>query len=448
MGDRFRHRTTVPMPLKLGLPMALATMFAAAPATGADAPVRIVFASGPDDTGTIKAIVEAFNTKNEGSIQVKWRTMPRDNNAHHRELVESLGGPKADLHVVASDVIWTAELAKKKWILDLTARFYDSFDADDWLEPALSSTSFRLRKWAIPWYTDVSLLFYRKDLLAKSGFDAPPKTWAELEKMAQKVMKDAGVKTGFVFQGAAYEGGAANALEFIWSAGGRAVTTGLRPAIGFSHVDETETIRIDSPNAARGLDIARGLIDKGVVPAEVVRYRERESLQVFAAKDAVFMRNWPYAVGVLKQAGFGDAELGIAPLPGATEEQPGFSCLGGWNLAINARSSTAEQGAAWTFIRYLTSPEVQKRQAVQASLLPVLVALYSDAEVARSAAALRIGRDVLANRLRGRPSAPFYSQMSAELASAFQAVLEGRAKGEQVVENLDRTLRAAAIRNR
>ncbi len=439
---------TIPTPLKRGIPVVLATLCVAAPAAGADAPVRIVFASGPDDTGTVKGIVEAFNAKNEGSIQVKWRTMPRDNNAHHRELVESLNGQKADIHIMASDVIWTAELAKKKWILDLTSRFYDSFDADDWLEPALRSASFRLRKWAVPWYTDVSLLFYRKDLLAKSGFDAPPKTWTDLEEMAQKVMRDAGVKTGFVFQGADYEGGAANALEFIWSAGGRAVTKGLRPAIGFSHVDETDAIRIDSPRAARGLDIARGLIDKGVVPADVVRYRERESLQVFAAKDAVFMRNWPYAVGVLKQAGFGEAELGIAPLPGATEDQPGFSCLGGWNLAINARSAAAEQAAAWTFIRYLTSPEVQKRQAVQASLLPVLVALYDDAEVARSVAALRVGRDVLANRLRGRPSAPFYSQMSAGLASAFQAVLEGRSKGAEVAERLDRTLRAAAIRNR
>ncbi len=119
------------------------------------------------------------------------------------------------LLVFASDVIWTAELAHAGKVLDLTSSYSGTFDARDFLEAARNSASYRLRVWGVPWYTDVSLLSYRKDLLTKSGFDAPPRTWAELATTAKKVMDDSAVQHGFVFQAADYEGGAANALELV-----------------------------------------------------------------------------------------------------------------------------------------------------------------------------------------------------------------------------------------
>lgn len=41
--------------------------------------------------------------------------------------------------------------------------------------------------YGIPWYVDTRLLFYRRDLLAEAGFDAPPKTWAEWSQMLAAV---------------------------------------------------------------------------------------------------------------------------------------------------------------------------------------------------------------------------------------------------------------------
>ena len=61
---------------------------------------------------------------------------------------------------------------------------------------------------------------------------------------------------------------------------------------------------IGSEEAARGLDIARGLITDGIAPPEVVDFREAEALNAFMAGEAVFLRSWPYAYGVLRQAGF------------------------------------------------------------------------------------------------------------------------------------------------
>jgi ABC-type glycerol-3-phosphate transport system substrate-binding protein len=36
----------------------------------------------------------------------------------------------------------------------------------------------------VPWYVDTRLIYYRKDLLAKAGYDHPPRTGTSGEQMA------------------------------------------------------------------------------------------------------------------------------------------------------------------------------------------------------------------------------------------------------------------------
>ena len=419
------------------------------PVLAQDTAVRIVFASGPDDSGVVQRMVDSFNAERAGEIEVTWREMDRDNNVHHRQLVDSFTAQADMPHVIAADVIWTAEFAKNGWVEDLTRRFYNAFDRVELLRPALESATYRLRIWAVPWVSDVSVLFYRKDLLADSGFDAPPRTWDELIRIAKQVMQDSGTPQGFVFQGAEYEGGTANAVEYIWSAGGEVMRAELMLTSALrGTVVETDAVTIKSYEAAAGLDTARRLIAEGVAPADVTSFREKESLDAFLAGDAVFLRSWPYVQGMLPRSSLSASQVGVAWLPTSSTEQPGISCLGGWNLTVNAMASEDEQAAAWEFIRYLTSPEQQKRQALEAGLLPVLVSLYEDAEVLRDVPIAALADDTLSSRVRVRPMSPFYSDLSAQIASAFHRILKGELTGTEAVQQLDKDLRAIVIRNR
>ena len=38
---------------------------------------------------------------------------------------------------------------------------------------------------AVPYFTEISLLYYRRDLLEKYHFSRPPRTWSELEHQAR-----------------------------------------------------------------------------------------------------------------------------------------------------------------------------------------------------------------------------------------------------------------------
>ncbi len=41
----------------------------------------------------------------------------------------------------------------------------------------------------VPWYVDTRLIFYRKDLLAKAGYDHPPRTWQEWDEQMAAIKR-------------------------------------------------------------------------------------------------------------------------------------------------------------------------------------------------------------------------------------------------------------------
>ena len=405
-----------------------------------EGPVELTFAFGPDESDTLEPLIERFNATNDEDITVTWREMPRESDAYFAELVAELEGGDSDIDVFGADVVWTAELADNDLVVDLTSRFRDDYDADDFVAPALSSASYELRQWGVPWYTDAGVLLYRADLLADAGYDAPPATWDELRTMAATVTGNTDVEHGFVFQGADYEGGVVNLLEHIWSFGGRVLTTRASVAGAFGqNVMAPNVIVIDSSRTAEGLDHARELVVDGTTPAEVVDYREVESDLLFAEGDAVFLRSWPLAVAVATAGGLDIDQIGVAPLPVAREGDPSFSALGGWNLMVN--DDSAFPSAAWTFIRYMTDAEQQRVRAEDGAFLPTLEALYDDDALAAAQPVLEVGRTAVEDA-RLRPVSPLYSEISPLLSAGFQDVLIGEASGQEVASRLQGDLDA------
>lgn len=147
-----------------------------------------------------------------------------------------------------------------------------------------------------------------------------------------------------MFQGADYEGGVVNGLEYIWTSGGDVLDDGR--------------VIIDSREAVRGLEIERSMVADGVTPEGVSQYKEQESATLFLGGDAVFMRNVPrmYAhASDPAESRIKPSVIGISALPVAEEGLQTYSSLGGWNLFMNAGTEYAD--AAWEFIRFMTAPE-------------------------------------------------------------------------------------------
>src|SRR5919199_1877381 len=182
-------------------------------------PVQLTFSHGPAESGIFRHQIDEFNQMHEGEIQVRYREMPADTGEYFEQLRTEFQAGGGEIDVISGDVTWPAHFAAQGWISDLSGRFTPD-EREQHLSQTVKSNTYENGIYGVPWFTDAGMLYYRKDLLEESGISEPPRTWDELKEQARKVQKDSGVKFGYVFQGADYEGGVINGLEYIWTSRG------------------------------------------------------------------------------------------------------------------------------------------------------------------------------------------------------------------------------------
>ncbi|HEY6582075.1 MAG TPA: extracellular solute-binding protein, partial [Rubrobacter sp.] len=385
------------------------------------------FTTPPDESSTIAKLISDFNEKNKGKYRVVFREGNADTGQRLDKLRTQFQAGGEDLDVILGDVIWTAELAASGWVSDLSDRFPES-DQQRFLPGSVDAIVYNGKPYAMPWFTDTGLLYYRKDLLKESGYGGPPKTWDELKTMARKVREKSGTRFGFVFQGARYEGGVCDGCEYIWSHGGNV----LDPA------DPSKVI-VDSPQAIAGLATERSMITDGVSPKAVSVYKEDESAGAFLNGDAVFLRQWPYVYALTsdpEQSKVKPGQVGVSELPSA-DGKPGNGTVGDQPLYISTSSQYPD--AAWKFIEFLTAPEQQKYRAVKGSYLPTRTDLYDDPEIRESVPVVALAREAL-QHTRPRPVSPYYSDISLEMQEQFNASLLGDITPREAARNLKENL--------
>jgi multiple sugar transport system substrate-binding protein len=330
----------------------------------------------------------------QSGIQVQYREMPADTGQYFDKLRTQLEAGAADIDVIAGDVIWPAQLASQGYIVDLSDRFPKS-EQDKYLPAAVDSDLYHGKPYGVPWYIDGGLLYYRKDLLDKSGYSEPPSTWDELKEMASKVQRDTGTKYGFVFQGAQYEGGVCDGLR-TW----------------------------------------RSMIDSGVSPDAVSDYKEQETQVAFAGGDAVFARNWPYMFGVVNdpsQSQIKPAQVGVTQLP-VNGNNNHVATSGGWTFLINATSE--KQDEAWQLIQFMSEPDQQSFFLKNRQSMPTLKSLYDDQNLMSSVDVAEQGQKSILSTEPRPSNIPYYNDLSLKMQEQFNANLRGDASPEQAADTL------------
>jgi multiple sugar transport system substrate-binding protein len=393
-----------------------------------EGPVRLVFSHG-EDSEVLRDQISRFNEQNRGEVEVVLRLAPADTGQYFEKLRIEFQTNKADVDIISGDVIWPAQFAANGWISDLSG-FFGADLREPYLPATIDSNTYEGGVYGVPWFTDAGMFYYRSDLLEESGFSEPPKTWDEMKEMSQKVQQDSGSGYGYVFQGAEYEGGVVNGLEFIWNSGGDVLDS-----------EDLAEVTVTAPESVQGLKTARGLVTDGVAPGAIPSYKEYESYTVFLSGDALFMRNWPnvYARAAdPAQSSVEQERIGVAALPVAEAGDRSFSALGGWNLMVNT-ASRGKMEAAWTFIRYLSATEQQEERALRGGYLPTLKHCYENREILSRVPVITLGREAIRN-VRSRPATPFYQDMSLAMAERFHASLAGSVPPERAAATLEARL--------
>jgi trehalose/maltose transport system substrate-binding protein len=248
-------------------------------------------------------------------------SVPPSSNGQFGQFKAWLNAHKPEVDVYRTDVIWAPQLVQH--LVDLRPSVGNA--EKDFLPDLIRSQTANGRLVALPLFTEPSVLYYRKDLLAKYHAEVP-KTWTEMADTAKAVMereRQAGNRQmwGFVFDAAPYEGLTTTALEWIASNDGGDI------------VEHDGTISIDNARAVEILTLARSWIGT-IAPTSVLSFEEEDARRLWQKGDAVFMRNWPYAYEL---GNYADSpvkgQFDIAPLPMGPSGTRSIATIGGWNLA-------------------------------------------------------------------------------------------------------------------
>jgi multiple sugar transport system substrate-binding protein len=383
--------------------------------------VTITFNVGRDPTGGHRTIISRFEEKHP-NIRVRIVESPQDASLQHDLYVTRFAGKDESIDVVALDVIWIAEFARAGWLrpLDDAAR---EFPMDDFLPGPVESCTYRDALYAMPWYTDAGLLYYREDLLSRFGIDVP-ETWDDLRDAVHLIRAESPDLNGFLLQAEQYEGLICNVMEFIWSHGG-------------SVWDDGGAWRIATPEAEEALDrLINFFGTDAIIPRGALTYQEEESRHVFQDGRAIFLRNWPYVWELANNPATGSnvaGIVGIAPLPGKNPGQHAAT-LGGWNLAVSAYSKHPEESLA--LIEYFTGYEQMKLYAVEGGRLPARKSLYRDPDILIRSPHYEALYEVFINA-RPRPVTPHYSQISDIMQVQIHRALLGRVGVREALERID-----------
>jgi multiple sugar transport system substrate-binding protein len=370
-----------------------------------DGEITLVFAAGNDPSGATEALIDEYNASHPG-VTVKFQAMPANTDTQHDAYVTYLSSGASNIDLYSLDVIWTAEFARAGWV----RRVPDALiDEDEFLRGPIESVTWEGDLYAVPWFTDAGVLYYRTDLLEEAGL-AVPETWDQFLAACRSVALPRGMD-GFVWQGARYEGLVCDFLEFLWGLGGR-----IEPDDLASRPEEVEDEIVET------LEMMRGFIDGGISPPSVLTYKEEDSRRVFTEGHALFHRNWPYAWSMAEGAESKvRGRVGVAPLAHAAGETS-YSTIGGWNVAVSAFTEHPDE--AFNFLAYITDERALKLRAIEGAYLPTRSGTYEDPEVLEANPHFARFFEVFRNT-RNRPRSPHYPRASDIIQENVHGALAG-----------------------
>ncbi len=409
--------------LALGAAAAVAAGLAAA--CGGAPPRRVLTLSGSAvgrEADVVRRQLARFAASHPGTA-VELRAAPDASDQRHQLYVQWLNAHAGNPDVLQLDVVWTPEFAGAGWILPLD-RYHP--DTDRFFAATVAANRWDHRLYALPWFVDVGMLYWRTDLV-----DAPPPTMAALEAGARRAMTG-GTPYGFVWQGARYEGLVTVFTEFLGAYGG-------------AILDADGRVVVNRPAGVRALAAMVAEVRSGLVPEAALTWQEEQTRFAFETGDAVFMRNWPYAVPLLADAGESRVagRFAVAPMP-AADGGASTAALGGSQLAVNAYSDQPDE--AYALIQFLLAPEQELERARVVGQYPPMRALYDTPELAE---ALHADTATLRRIIDGatpRPVTPVYSQLSEVLQIGLHRALTGQAEPAAALAEAAGEMRAVLAR--
>jgi multiple sugar transport system substrate-binding protein len=270
-------------------------------------------------------------------------------------------------------------------------------------------------------------LFYRKDMFAAAGIDAPPKTWDEFKADVVKLTDPANKKYGYeVFapESAYYW------YPWLYQAGGDLLS------------DDGKTITFDSADAQKAANFYVDLAKYS--PKDYLNSNSYDGRVAFAQGQVAMYMAGSWLAGTLHSENPQiDDKWGTAPLPSGPAGCK--TTIAGDSLVVLAGSKNPD--AAWLWVEYLEKPEnlaTWTYKSPNGTELPPLKSLLDSPDLTKTKPVLKGFAELMKCGVASTVSNPKFpqieQQLNTELGKAFygqetadEALANAKSKGEQIL---------------
>jgi sorbitol/mannitol transport system substrate-binding protein len=151
--------------------------------------VTVPVVSNPLITGQMEPLTKSVFEKKYPGITVKFATYTEGD--LRAAIEKDVSTHSNTFNVIMIGPYETPLFAKNGWLDNLSSQFISKtpgYDAGDLLPPIAKSLSYKGGLYAVPFYGESSMLYYRKDLFAKAGLTMPEHpTWQQVQSLAAKL---------------------------------------------------------------------------------------------------------------------------------------------------------------------------------------------------------------------------------------------------------------------
>jgi ABC-type glycerol-3-phosphate transport system substrate-binding protein len=287
-----------------------------------------------------KAVISRFETANPG-IHIEYDDAAIGEPMETKLNAAFAAGMGPD--IIGHGIMSVAARAEAKQYQPVTKYFSAWEGKDDLMPSVLANGTYQKEVYGLGYSTTPYVFAWRKDLFQAAGLDpeTPPKTWADLKSMAEKLtVKDAQTITQ---SGFAFPKSAGNFVEydcFVFGNGGR-------------YYDDSGKPTLDTPDKAEAFQFLSSFVGDVSIP-----FSNTEVNPFVAGKAAMTLINNVALTAMLKNDAYKD-KIGIA-LPPANEGHEQATFCGCNMLFIGGTCKHPDE--AFRFISFaLTKDEVLQR---------------------------------------------------------------------------------------
>jgi len=397
---------------------ALAVVAAGCRASSPGTPVTLRFWAMGREGEVVQELVRGFERENPG-VRVEVQQIPWSA-AHEKLLTAHVGRSTPDLAQLGNT--WIAEFAALR-ALEPLAPFLDSsamvtrdaFFAGIWDTNVIDGVAY-----GVPWYVDTRVLFYRKDLLARAGWDSIPGSWEEWHRAMEDVVRSGGSGHYAIFL---------PTNEYTpW------IIFGLQAGSPLLEDDDSRGA-FSSPAYRRAAEFYLDLFRRGLAPA-VPGASIANLYQEFERGTFAMYITGPWNLGEFRRrlSPKMQGSWATAALPGPDGPASGVSTAGGSSLVLFRNSR--HQAEAWKLVEYLSLAEQQLSFWRLTGDLPARREAWRDSALA-SDPNMRTFQAQL-GRVASTPRVPEWEQIAIKLLDRVETMVLAHARPDSALAALDR----------